>query len=436
MKTIRTAALLTTLLTVTSAHALDVAGQKHLFEFGPYGGITIMLDDHALRGNGVPHQKIDRPTAHIGGRIGYLPLSWMGIELEGGGMPAKTDAGDATLFTVRSHLLFQLPKRFAPFVVVGGGILGVSSSNAVLGDDIDFAFHWGPGFKFYATEWLALRVDARQLISGRVVGTFENHFEVLGGLSVVLGWSDSDRDGDGVIDKRDRCPDTAARTLDGCPPPDRDGDGILDADDRCPDQAAQTPDGCPAPAPAAAPKDTDEDGIPDDRDACPDEAATTEDGCPVKDADNDGILAPADKCPNEAETKNGYEDEDGCPDELPQEVKRFSGKIEGIRFALGKAEIASSSFAMLDEAAKVLAEYPDLKLLIEGHSDSSGSRRYNIKLSEKRAAAVRDYLVEKGIATERLSVEGVGPDRPIADNKTAAGRKENRRIEFKLQTAE
>jgi OOP family OmpA-OmpF porin len=216
-----------------------------------------------------------------------------------------------------------------------------------------------------------------------------------------------------------------ASTPDGCPIGDRDGDGKTDDVDECPDVPSDLPNGCPDP-------DPDGDGVLGDADKCPDEKGIAPDGCPDPDPDKDGIVGEADACPNEPETQNGFEDADGCPDEVPERVKKFSGVMEGIQFDLGKATIRATSFPTLDEAAEVLQEYPQLKLRITGHTDSTGTAERNRELSLARADAVATYLAGKGIERDRLITEGLGPDQPIADNGTKEGRQQNRRIEFKV----
>jgi len=139
-----------------------------------------------------------------------------------------------------------------------------------------------------------------------------------------------------------------------------------------------------------------------------------------------------DKCPNEPETVNGYQDLDGCPDELPKEIKKYTGAVKGINFANGKADLLPSSNKVLDEIVTVLKNYPDVKIEIQGHTDNNGERNKNIDLSQARAASVRTYLVTHGIDEKRITSVGFGPDKPVADNKNAAGKAKNRRVEFKL----
>lgn len=229
-----------------------------------------------------------------------------------------------------------------------------------------------------------------------------------------------DRDNDGITDVEDQCPDVAGvAAFGGCV--DTDGDGMPDNTDQCPAEKGDVEHrGCPPPPPP----DTDGDGITDDADKCPNEAgkARTK-GCPDK--DRDGIADGDDKCPDQA----GPAKFEGC---LPPEAQKFSGAIKGITFDPGKAKIRKSSFKTLDEAVKVLSDYPELKLEVQGHTDDQGPDDANMKLSQDRADSVKAYFVEKGIADARLVAKGYGETMPVADNKKPAGRAQNRRIEFKL----
>jgi OOP family OmpA-OmpF porin len=235
-----------------------------------------------------------------------------------------------------------------------------------------------------------------------------------------------------VPDESDKCPEEAGvAEYEGCPIPDSDGDGVLDPDDKCPDVAG-SPDyeGCEVP-------DTDGDGFKDDVDKCVEEPGVEAyEGCPIPDKDGDGILDPDDKCVDQPETKNSYEDEDGCPDEIPEVVRSFVGVIEGIYFDTGKASIRKKSRKALDKAVEVLKQYPALRLEITGHTDGRGKREKNLKLSHDRAESVRKYMVDAGVALDRLEIAGFGPDKPVDTNDTRAGRQKNRRIEFRLLRAD
>jgi OOP family OmpA-OmpF porin len=235
---------------------------------------------------------------------------------------------------------------------------------------------------------------------------------------------DADSDGDGLIDDDDRCPREPASTPDGCPLPvgDRDGDGKNDDVDKCPDEPSELPDGCPD-------VDPDKDGIKGTADKCPDVPGIEPDGCPDPDPDKDGIEGKADKCPKTPETVNGFEDRDGCPDTVPEKIKKFSGVVDGIEFDTGKATIRPTSYPILDEALGILKEYPDVELRISGHTDSFGSAERNRGLSLARAQSVASSFMHRGIDSDRLTTVGHGPDKPVADNSTPSGRLKHRRIE-------
>lgn len=254
-----------------------------------------------------------------------------------------------------------------------------------------------------------------------------------------------DRDGDGIWDHEDQCPDDPEdmdghEDEDGCPDLDRDRDGITDADDVCPDDPEdidgfRDADGCPD-------LDNDNDGLVDRVDKCPNEAEDLngfedEDGCPegVIDRDGDGIVDNVDQCPDEPENKNEYLDEDGCPDVKPQNVTITKERIEihqKILFASGKAKILRSSWPILDSVAQVMKDYPAITVRIEGHTDSDGSDTLNQRLSDQRAAAVQEYLGGKGVEAKRLSSKGYGETQPIDTNRTSTGKANNRRVEFHI----
>jgi len=169
----------------------------------------------------------------------------------------------------------------------------------------------------------------------------------------------------------------------------------------------------------ACPADTDGDGVTDDLDQCPNTpagVAVDENGCP-KDTDGDGVPDYLDKCPGTP--KGAKVNSDGC------------WMLEGVNFDTDKCDIKSAFAARLDEVAGVLNKNPELNIKICGHTDNVGSAAYNQKLSERRAAAVKAYLAEKGIAAERMTAKGFGLTRPIATNDTDDGRAKNRRVELK-----
>jgi outer membrane protein OmpA-like peptidoglycan-associated protein len=231
-----------------------------------------------------------------------------------------------------------------------------------------------------------------------------------------------DRDKDGVPDSLDACPDTPGlASLNGCP--DKDGDGIADKDDKCPDVPGLAKyNGCPIP-------DTDKDGINDEEDKCPTVRGVAKyNGCPIPDRDNDGVNDEEDKCPDLAGTVENH----GCP-VIQQEVKKkIDIAAKNIYFATGSAKLLAKSNKSLNEVATILNNDTNLKLNVNGYTDNTGVAQKNQVLSENRARAVYDYLVKKGISDSRLKSAGFGQDNPVADNKTAAGRAKNRRVELQL----
>lgn len=253
-----------------------------------------------------------------------------------------------------------------------------------------------------------------------------------------------DYDKDGFADKDDDCPNDPG-PLKGCP--DTDGDGIADKSDRCPTEAGPASNGgCPQSV------DTDSDGIPDKDDDCPTVPGTLN-GCP--DRDNDGVADNQDNCPTEPglPKNSGCPDTDGdgmvnnldrCPDvpgpvsnfgcpEVKKEVKeRLEFATKAVQFETGKNALKKESYPILDEIVGILREYPAYSLSISGHTDNVGSSDSNLELSIDRAKACVDYLVFRGIPSDRLQAAGFGESKPIAGNNTSAGRELNRRVEFEM----
>jgi OmpA-OmpF porin, OOP family len=265
----------------------------------------------------------------------------------------------------------------------------------------------------------------------RVVGMFE--------------WApsyDTDRDGDGIIDDLDACPDVpGVRNADpkknGCPlPPDRDGDGFDDAHDACPDVPGvasddPTKNGCPLPS------DRDHDGIIDREDDCPDQAGVPSDipgrnGCPLpNDSDGDGIVDTQDACPTVPGPADPDPTKNGCPKARIEHNQIVI--TERVEFETGSAKLLNSSTGILIAVLNVLQEHGELsKVLVEGHTDNVGGAKYNKGLSERRAASVVAWLVEHGIQKQRLLDAGFGLERPLDSNDSAAGRQRNRRVEFHI----
>lgn len=282
---------------------------------------------------------------------------------------------------------------------------------------------------------------------GDGVADYLDDCPTIAGLSAFKGCPDSD--GDGISDNNDECPNIAG-TADnkGCPGGDRDNDGVPDAEDKCPDLAGlATNGGCPG-------NDRDNDGVPDNVDRCPSQAGSVAlAGCP--DNDGDGIANLDDRCPNNAgpQVYNGCPDTDGdglddsrdrcprsagpvssngCPEITKTDRETLDIAMRAVEFDTGRATIKGSSNAIMNQIADIMVRYPDYNLSINGHTDNTGKASANQRLSEKRAKACYDFLVRKGINPNRLSSQGFGESRPVADNNTLKGRSLNRRVEFNL----
>jgi OOP family OmpA-OmpF porin len=436
-----------------AAHA-DESGE---LDVGVFGGYHIFSNTNEL---GATATSSTDSGPIIGLRAGYGLFPHFGIELEGGVIPSHSRASTDDSFlglAYRANLLIRVtPDNLGGNVFLVGGAGGTTvndSSDKGVKSDTKIVPHAGLAGKVDLGHAWGIRMDGRVFFAGTQAGASGPSLDWEGTASLyyVFGRKPKvappppDKDADGIPDKDDACPDvpgvaTADPKTNGCPPApaDRDGDGVPDDKDACPDQAGVKSDdpklnGCPPPPP-----DQDGDGIPDAQDACPAvPGVKTNDpktnGCP-SDRDGDGIPDDKDKCPDQPETKNGYQDEDGCPDELPKAVQKFTGTIKGINFQTGSAKITKASYPTLDAAAKVLKDFPGIKMEIQGHTDDVGDDDKNMKLSQDRAQSVKDYLVSKGVEEGRLQAHGYGETKPIDPKKTAAARAKNRRVEFQVIT--
>lgn len=254
-----------------------------------------------------------------------------------------------------------------------------------------------------------------------------NEPEDADGFEDTDGCPELDNDLDGIPDESDVCPlepedADGFEDADGCPDADNDGDGVLDGADRCPAVAGLAElGGCP---------DRDADGLTDADDVCPDDAGPLEmDGCPDRDADRVPDLrdaCPDDPIPPDADPATS----DGCP-KLAYLTEGRITIYEKVNFETGRAQVAESSFGLLREVADILQATPAVKRLeVGGHTDNVGSDRFNLRLSQQRADAVREYLVQAGVAAERLTARGYGETTPITTNRTDTGKARNRRVEF------
>ncbi len=324
-----------------------------------------------------------------------------------------------------------------PFVEIGGGYTWIDEKGAG-------TMNGGLGVNVWFSENIGVTLQSNYKHVFEDFGA-PPHFQHMAGLSVRFGGTDTDgdgiydkddacpqepgleefngcpdSDGDGIEDKKDDCPSAAGlKELNGCP--DTDGDGIADKDDSCPNAAGlESLGGCP---------DFDGDGVADKDDKCVKEAGPAANGgCPWPDTDGDSVLDKDDQCPSVAGTVAN----NGCPEVTEEVQKQLNEYARTILFDTGRSSIQAASTSVMVDIIQILNEYPNAKFTVEGHTDSVGSAKMNQSLSEKRANAVRDFLIEKGIDGSRLAAIGYGEEKPIATNSTRSGRKQNRRVEINL----
>ncbi len=254
-------------------------------------------------------------------------------------------------------------------------------------------------------------------------------------VGVTFRFGNKDRDGDGIPDDEDACPDTPGVPSDnpechGCP--DTDGDGLCDSIDACPEEAGPIENnGCPI-------LDRDGDGILDVDDDCPDTPGVASsipgcNGCP--DRDGDGVCDGKDECPDEFGTVAN----NGCPEKVDPctDLQAIKDALKNVLFEYNSAELTAESKTILNNVAPLLTSknIKDPHWLVEGHTDNKGSQNYNLPLSERRAASVKEYLIGKGVPAGILKSVGFGLALPITTNDTDDGRARNRRVELKYADA-
>ncbi|QMU63264.1 MAG: OmpA family protein [Flavobacteriaceae bacterium] len=327
---------------------------------------------------------------------------------------------------------------FDPFIYLGGGYTSLDNNGEGM-------LNYGWGFNVWFNENLGASVQSG--VKNNFADKVQDHFQHT--LSLVFRFGGKDTDGDGIYDKEDACPDVPGlKEFNGCP--DADGDGIKDSDDACPDVAGLPAlNGCP---------DADEDGIADKDDMCPNDKGTKANngcpdtdgdgvldkddkcvnvagpkanrGCPWPDTDGDGVLDKDDKCVNEV----GPASNDGCPEPViaVEEEKKIGDFAKSILFNTGRSSFKKGVVERLDGIVAIMSQFPKATFAISGHTDSTGSKKTNDRLSRERAEAVLKYLTSKGIDASRLIAKGYGSSNPIDTNKTRAGRANNRRVEIKV----
>ena len=345
----------------------------------------------------------------FGARIARPFFPWLTPELELAIAPTDTTSvGGAAPASVvwlepRLHLRFDiLPgRRFIPFIVVGGGApVALSAARKTFDSGIIGDGYVGGGVRLDTRKGFAFRLDARVALVPGIDHVIDPEVEVNLGAEFHIGEYHR-----------------ARRVAIAPPPPDRDGDGIADGQDHCPDRSE------------------DADGFDD------------LDGCPDIDNDGDLVLDIADKCANVPETYNGFEDDDGCPDTLPPEVDALRGTVEGLLYADGETVVRDSAQPNMDKLAALMTKYPSIRVVLIGHTDDREAKQFatviegqpapdlaalSADLSRARAESVKQALVAAGVKPNRVDVEGHGAEEPVTDNDNPRGRLANRRVEIKL----
>ena len=361
-----------------------------------------------------------------------------------------TNSGDLMYYGIDATVKYSFmnlikSKVIDPSLSLGGGY-------SFFGDSSYGTVNPGAGLTLWFSENVGLELTTKYKKSYGERGTATNvdapsFFQHSAGLIFKFGGKDTDKDG--IYDKEDACPEVAGlKQFNGCP--DTDGDGIVDGSDACPEVAGlaalngcpdadgdgitDANDACPQVAGLAALKgcpDADKDGVADKDDKCPSVAGPKENaGCPWADADKDGVADKDDECPEVAGPANNK----GCPEVTAAVLESVKVEAKSIYFNSGKSTFKSEDVPVkIESISTLLKQYPTAKFSIEGHTDSDGSDASNQKLSQERADVVRNALIERGIKAANLTAVGYGESKPIASNKTAAGKAKNRRTEVVLQ---
>jgi OmpA-OmpF porin, OOP family len=393
----RVALAAATLLALAPAARAD-----NRFELGGFFGPRVFSNDAQL-GNVVDVNDTLTNAVALGVRVSRPVFPWFVVEAE---LPIATTQTHQYMTDVywlepraQGRVVFFAKERAHPFVMIGAGMpVTISDKRGIFGSGVTGEGYAGGGFELKSAHGIALRLDVRVGIQPGIDHKVEPELEFTAGLSFPIGKSEAQK-------RKEQAPPP--------PPPDRDGDGIVDALDKCPDRAE------------------DKDNFEDD------------DGCPDIDNDGDEVLDIADACPNIPETFNGFEDDDGCPDTVPEDVDAIRGTVEGLIYGPGEIDVRPSADKALDRIAQTMLKHPSIKVLATGYTDDREAlprppppdadvAALSVDLSEQRAEAVKAELVKRGVQDGRVEVVARGAEDAVDTNDTGRGRLHNRRVEVKF----
>lgn len=357
-------------------------------------------------------------TVALGPRIGIPMAAWFIPEFEWPFAVATTRQEDVTVLWTEPRILARfswIRGKLRPFALLGvGAPMSMSSKRGLFASDVKWDAFGGIGAAASGGRGLNFRIDVRVGVTDGYQFEDEGSPIAVEGEILVGLWYDWES-------KAKRAKKQPLNIEEA--PPDGDRDGIVDADDACPDRAE------------------DEDSFED------------KDGCPEIDNDLDQVLDIADACPTIPESFNGFEDEDGCQDSVPSDLLEVLGTIEGLLYATGVTEVPASAAAGLDAITAVMTKYPSVRVIVNGHTDDREAEIEEIEdeppeeravrvsdalvaLSVRRAEAVRQALIDRGVASTRVLVSGKGDSEPVSENDTARNRGRNRRAEVRFYVPE
>jgi len=384
--------------------ALTGRARADRYELGAFFGPRIFSKDAQLGYVSTAVGDTLSTGVALGVRYSLPLVKWFAVDVELPIATTSTTPNNIDVFwmdpRVQGRFIMIASGNVHPYLLAGAGMpITLSSKRGYFGSGVTGEGYGGGGVAL-TTRGLALRLDVRVGVQPGVQYSIEPEVEIDAGVSFLLGKTDEEA-------RREKLPPP--------PPADSDGDGLIDKLDKCPDRAE------------------DKDGFEDD------------DGCPDIDNDGDQVLDISDTCPLQPETFNGFEDDDGCPDTVPEDVEAIRGTVEGLLYGPGEVAVRDSASKALDRIAQTMIKYPSIKVLATGYTDDREAApakpdpnappdvaALSIDLAQRRADAVKAELVRRGVQPTHVEVVAKGTEDAVDSNDTGRGRLHNRRVEVKF----